>query len=47
MLFSRAHQESLADSLTGLANRRFAERQLDREISRARRQGGRLSVLFF
>jgi diguanylate cyclase (GGDEF)-like protein len=47
MLFSRAHQQSFTDSLTGLANRRFVERQLDREISRARRQASRFSVLFF
>jgi two-component system, cell cycle response regulator len=47
-LLSREHElEQLAyrDELTGLANRRFAVRQLHAEISRARRHGHELSVV--
>jgi two-component system cell cycle response regulator len=49
-LLSREHElEQLAyrDELTGLANRRFAVRQLQAEISRARRHGQALSVVIF
>jgi two-component system cell cycle response regulator len=47
-LLSREHElEQLAyrDELTGLANRRFAVRQLHAEISRARRHGQKLAVV--
>ena len=47
-LLSREHElEQLAyrDELTGLANRRFAVRQLHAEISRARRHGQELSLV--
>jgi two-component system cell cycle response regulator len=49
-LLSREHElEQLAyrDELTGLANRRFAVRQLHAEISRARRHGSELAVVIF
>jgi two-component system, cell cycle response regulator len=49
-LLSREHElEQLAyrDELTGLANRRFAVRQLHAEISRARRHDQQLSVVIF
>jgi two-component system, cell cycle response regulator len=47
-LLSREHElEQLAyrDELTGLANRRFAVRQLHAELSRARRHGQELAVV--
>jgi len=37
--------QSLRDSLTGLYNRRYAEETLDREIARAKREDGALSVI--
>ena len=39
------HQQALEDSLTGLANRRQFAATLDREIRRARRNNGELSLL--
>ena len=37
--------QSLRDSLTGLYNRRYAEETLDREIARAKREDGALTVV--
>jgi diguanylate cyclase (GGDEF)-like protein len=41
------HSLALTDPLTGLYNRRFAERQIKMEISRARRAGYALTVALF
>lgn len=41
------HGLALTDPLTGLYNRRFAERQLKMEISRARRRSDALTVVLF
>jgi len=38
---------ALVDSLTGLFNRRFAERQLKAEVARAHRKGYQLTVVLF
>ncbi len=39
------HLQSTRDSLTGLYNRRYMEETLEREISRATREGGSLGVI--
>lgn len=44
---SRWHSLALTDPLTGLYNRRFAERQIKMEISRARRKGYTLTLALF
>ncbi len=44
-LLSRVRQLAITDGLTQLANRRAFDRALDREMSRAARADGRLSVL--
>ncbi|MGN6472208.1 MAG: diguanylate cyclase [Mycobacteriales bacterium] len=44
-LLSRVRQLAITDGLTQLANRRAFDRALDREIGRASRSDGRLSVL--
>jgi diguanylate cyclase (GGDEF)-like protein len=41
---SKLHDEALADGLTGLGNRRAFDRDLDREIARARRNGSPLTL---
>lgn len=41
------HNLALTDPLTGLSNRRFAERQLATEISRAQRRGYPLTLVVF
>lgn len=41
---SKLHDEALADALTGLGNRRSFDRDLDREIARARRNGSPLTL---
>lgn len=46
-LRERLRQESTLDFLTGLYNRRFLERQMEREISRAMRRGTALCVVLF
>lgn len=44
-LLTRVRQQAITDGLTQLANRRAFDRALDREIGRASRADGRLSVL--
>lgn len=39
------HGQSIRDPLTGLFNRRYMEETLDREVSRAEREGGSLAVV--
>lgn len=43
--FEQAQEQSLTDLLTGLPNRRYADRHLAQEIARAHRSGTRVSVL--
>jgi len=45
LVFEQTQEQSLTDVLTGLPNRRYLDRQLSQELSRAQRHGGRLSVL--
>lgn len=44
-LLERMQQMAVTDGLTQLANRRFFDRALDRELARATRTNGRLSVV--
>jgi len=45
-IFEKTMQESMVDYLTGLLNRNAFDRELIRELSRARRYGSDLSLLF-
>ena len=45
--FSRAEVEAITDGLTGLYNHRYLHERLEEELERARRGGGKLSLLFF
>jgi diguanylate cyclase (GGDEF)-like protein len=45
-LFSSIQEKSYADPLTGVFNRRFLEIELPRELFRAKRHQGRVSILF-
>ena len=44
--FSRAEVEAITDGLTGLYNHRYLHERLEEELERARRRGGKLSLLF-
>ncbi len=46
-LREKLHILSIRDALTGLFNRRYLDETLPREINRAERSNGQLSVLFF
>ena len=46
-LFEETSRSSKHDDLTGLVNRRFLEEAINREMARAKRYGGALSILFF
>ncbi len=45
MRISHLEQESITDSLTGIPNRRYLDRRLNEEVTRAHRHGLPLSVL--
>jgi diguanylate cyclase (GGDEF)-like protein len=45
LVFEEAQEASLTDPLTGLANRRALQQHLMKELARAERQHGRLTVL--
>ncbi len=44
-LYEQRYQEAITDPLTGLANRRYFQSQLEREVARAKRFGRPLSLL--
>ena len=44
-LYEQRYQEAITDPLTGLANRRYLQHQLEREVARSQRFGRPLSLL--